>query len=427
MTLRESTEARTLTRPDRDETLQRLERLKPDSFEAVIERMEVPLATIPGPKSSRAVRADELLKWVERAHDEHRWSELLAALDVVARVHRGGLVMRIQIDDPLPGLLTQRAEQKLAGKGTRKLDERIDAIRRERRQGPALQPGEHLGDDGRYRLLREIGRGATGTVWEGHDQVLHCKVAVKVLNPQWTQDEYRVERFDRVVQQMARLAHPGIVGIVAKHQSWQGFHYFVMEYLDGGDLRRAVLDKAVAPEKIPGILRRAGEALAWLHGQGLVHRSARPANIVLAGEGDVRLTDVDMQRVVDATHTPRPADPRADLALFATTALFALSGRRPSREMLQDPHRAVSDLPCSDALKGVLRRAFDPDTSKRTPTVAAFCDEFALASPPEVPVATAAETAREEVAPKRARGGRVALLVLLLVVLTVVGVLVARR
>jgi serine/threonine protein kinase len=232
-----------------------------------------------------------------------------------------------------------------------------------------------------------------------------------------------------VVQQMARLAHPGIVGVVAKHQSWQGFHYFVMEYLDGGDLRRAVLDKAVAPEKIPGVLRRAGEALAWLHAQGLVHRSARPANVVLTGEGDVRLTDVDMQRVVDASHTPRPADPRADLALFATTALFALSGRRPSREMLQDPYRAVNDLPCSDALKDVLRHAFDPDTSKRTPSMAAFCDELALASPPDEPVATTAETAHGEVTAPRARVRRAALAwgVVLLVVLVAVGVLVARR
>ncbi len=136
---------------------------------------------------------------------------------------------------------------------------------------------------GRYELVRRIGRGGMGQVWEGRDLVLGRRVAVKVVHLDTAGDTTAATRFRREAVATAALSHPSIVTV---HDAGtdDGTAYLVMEFVDGEDLARRL--RRSGPLPVPEAVRigeQVAEALAAAHAVGVVHRDIKPANVLVEG------------------------------------------------------------------------------------------------------------------------------------------------
>ncbi|MFT3764174.1 MAG: protein kinase [Minicystis sp.] len=274
----------------------------------------------------------------------------------------------------------------------------IIRIRRELRAGGQLHDGDALGD-GRYLLVRRLGKGGFAVVWEAYDEVADARVVLKVLHPDLTRDATRVERFFRGARAMAETDHPAVVRVFERQCEEEGWCYFVMEYLAGGDFRRAVLERRPNEEDVLRIIRRVGEALSAAHAKFLIHRDVKPANIVLDEHGAPKLTDFDLVAAADTTggtrtgalgtflyaapemmDRPQEADARADVYGLGMTAVFGLYGRDLPVTMMRHADRLIEGLSCGERVKTALKKAIDWEPAERFESVAAFCR--ALESPP---------------------------------------------
>ena len=113
--------------------------------------------------------------------------------------------------------------------------------------------GDYLGGD-RYRLMERIGKGGFADVWKAYDEVDCDWVAIKVLHGQHAQDRSRRERFFRGARQMKGLRHQAVVSVLEEEGEDDGFHYFVMEFVDGPDLARLIEREALPLEEIVRIV-----------------------------------------------------------------------------------------------------------------------------------------------------------------------------
>jgi serine/threonine protein kinase len=160
---------------------------------------------------------------------------------------------------------------------------------------------------GKYRVLREIGRGATSRVFLAEDEFLGRPVAIKAIRADAAPDTDLRRRYERVFLNEAALAgklhHPHIVAIYDAVSSGDA-QYLVMEYVAGRTLEHFASPESLLPvEQAVEIVFKACVALEYAHRQGVIHCDIKPANLLLVGDSDVKLSDFGAAFYASAEHT----------------------------------------------------------------------------------------------------------------------------
>src|SRR5881227_1456897 len=149
---------------------------------------------------------------------------------------------------------------------------------------------------GRYRILRKLGTGGMANVYLAEDQELGRRVAIKILNERHAGDEQFVERFRREAKNAASLSQQNIVSIYDRGEA-EGTYYIAMEFLDGRSLKELILTRGPAPiARSIEYTRQILAALAHAHQAGIVHRDIKPHNVVVNGDGRLKVTDFGIAR-----------------------------------------------------------------------------------------------------------------------------------
>jgi eukaryotic-like serine/threonine-protein kinase len=155
-----------------------------------------------------------------------------------------------------------------------------------------IENGQTLGH---YRILRPLGTGGMGEVYEAEDTKLGRKVALKVLPEETARDPARRERFEREARAVAALRHPGIVTIYSVEQAG-GVDFITMELLEGQTLRRTLPHTGLPFDRFLGLAIPLAEAMAAAHQQGITHRDLKPENIVIGRDGGLKVVDFGLAK-----------------------------------------------------------------------------------------------------------------------------------
>src|SRR5262249_37677120 len=143
----------------------------------------------------------------------------------------------------------------------------------------------------RYRVVRFIGAGGMGAVYEAEHRVMQRLVALKVIKRAYMANAAALERFRREVRAAARLSHPNIVTTYDAEDAGET-HFLVMEYVEGTDLGRLVQERGPLPvDRACEYVRQAALGLEYAFEQGMVHRDLKPHNLMLTPDGRVKILD----------------------------------------------------------------------------------------------------------------------------------------
>lgn len=203
-----------------------------------------------------------------------------------------------------------------------------------------------------YAVLRLIGHGAMGRVYEGIELPSRRRTAIKVFHDALAADTVMIGRFEREARITVTLNHPHIVAGYSAGQAEEQT-YIAMEYMDGENaLERLERKGKLSPTDAIAIAASVADALAYAYRKGIVHRDIKPANILTNSQGFVKLADLGIVRVEDSqtiltlsdkmTGTPlymapehcldpKAADHRSDIYSLGVTFLFLLTGQHPFR------------------------------------------------------------------------------------------------
>ena len=158
-------------------------------------------------------------------------------------------------------------------------------------------------------ILGLLGRGGMGIVYKARQKHLDRVVALKILPPEISRDRSFAERFAREARSLARLNHPNIVSIFDSGEA-DGLFYFVMEFVDGTNLRQSLKANQISPKEALAIVPAICDALQYAHDMGIVHRDIKPENVLLDRKGRVKIADFGLAKLIN------PATP--DVALTQT-------------------------------------------------------------------------------------------------------------
>ncbi|MEE9296934.1 MAG: serine/threonine-protein kinase [Phycisphaerae bacterium] len=156
---------------------------------------------------------------------------------------------------------------------------------------------------GHYTIVRELGRGGMGVVYEAKQESPRRSVALKVIRGGGRLDEHRAASLRREAQALARLKHPGIATIHEAGQTEDGEHYFALELVDGTPLNDFARAKALGLRDRLDLFRRVCDAVAYAHQRGVIHRDIKPSNILVDANGQPKLLDFGLARITDSDVT----------------------------------------------------------------------------------------------------------------------------
>ena len=137
----------------------------------------------------------------------------------------------------------------------------------------------------RYKIEKKIGEGGMAYVYEAKDKLLNRVVAVKVLRPEFVDDQEILKKFKREAEAVASLSHPNIVNVYDVGEDGK-VHYIVMEYVNGKNLKEIIQEEGTLDEYTAlDITKQIAMALGCAHKRGIIHRDIKPHNILISNEG----------------------------------------------------------------------------------------------------------------------------------------------
>jgi predicted Ser/Thr protein kinase len=251
--------------------------------------------------------------------------------------------------------------------------------------GPATPPVEELAPlFPQLEILELIGQGGMGAVYKARQPSLDRLVAVKVLPREAGQDPAFTERFSREARALARLGHPNIVAVYDVGKVGD-FYYFVMEYVDGANLRQLLRDGHLTPEQALRIVPQICDALQYAHEEGVVHRDVKPENILLDRKGRVKIADFGLAKLLgrdkgnftltgsrqvmgtlyymapEQVERPAQVDHRADIYSLGVVFYEMLTGQLPVGRFPMPSEKAGTDA----FLDEVVLRALEREPARR--------------------------------------------------------------
>jgi eukaryotic-like serine/threonine-protein kinase len=280
--------------------------------------------------------------------------------------------------------------------------------------------------EGRYQVLKELGRGGMGIVFQAHDKQLNEQVALKIISPMLSNDPESLERLKREVSSARRIAHPNIIRIYDIGET-NGLHFVSMEFFPGQSLKEYIRNSG-ALSLIQGshIVLQICAGLEAAHWQRIIHRDLKSQNILIGPTGNLKVIDFGLARPsymegMTATGlimgTPeymspeqvsgKKADERSDLYSLGIILYEIFTGRLPFRgesaisvgfQQIRDdppPPREINPQ-ISEEMERMILKALQKDPNKRYATVTEFRQDF------EKLVQTAAPGPIGDMAAKRA-------------------------
>jgi serine/threonine protein kinase/Tfp pilus assembly protein PilF len=158
---------------------------------------------------------------------------------------------------------------------------------------------------GRYEIMDELGRGASGTIFKAFDPDLKRIIAIKQLSKAYTKDEESRKRFIQEARVIANLRHPNILSV---HELGivDGDYYFTMDYIEAKSLREIMHERGYSISKGVRIIKDIAAAVQHAHEQGVIHRDIKPDNILVDTSGNTYLTDFGLAYIPEAEHLTQP-------------------------------------------------------------------------------------------------------------------------
>jgi tRNA A-37 threonylcarbamoyl transferase component Bud32 len=246
----------------------------------------------------------------------------------------------------------------------------------------APSPAELAPHFPQLEFLELLGQGGMGAVYKVRQPNLDRFVALKILPP--GRDAAFAERFTREARALAKLSHPDIVGVHDFGQAGD-FYYFIMEYVDGVNLRQTLNTGKLTPTQALHIVPQICAALQYAHEEGIVHRDIKPENILLDKKGRVKIADFGLAKVLDrdslsfqltATHQvmgtphymapeqmerPLEVDHRADIYSLGVVFYEMLTGELPLGRFAPPSQKGGVDV----RLDEVVLRALEKEPDRR--------------------------------------------------------------
>lgn len=274
-----------------------------------------------------------------------------------------------------------------------------------------LAEGKFVAD--RYEILAKTGAGGMSDVYKAKDHVLGRFVAIKVLKQEFAEDVNFVTKFRTEAQSAAGLEHPNIVNIYDVG-SEEGFHYIVMEYVEGITLKTYIEKKRqLSYKEAISIAIQVGRGIEAAHNKNIVHRDIKPQNIMISTEGKVKVTDFGIARaatsntihsdVMGSVHYSSPeqarngfVDGKSDIYSLGIVMYEMVTGRVPFdgdttvaiaiqhlQEEMESPRNFVPDLPVS--LEKIILKCTQKSADRRYASISELLEDLrhALVSPDE--------------------------------------------
>ena len=234
-------------------------------------------------------------------------------------------------------------------------------------------------------VLELLGQGGMGAVYKARQKHLDRLVALKILPPRIGQSQAFADRFVREARSLARLNDPHIVSVYDFGHTDDGLYYFIMEFVDGTDLRRVIQAGEMSPSEALAIIAQVCDALQFAHDEGIVHRDVKPENILLNKKGQAKIADFGLAKLLGRPATgytltqagqrmgtphymapeqiehPNTVDHRADIYSLGVVFYEMLTGELPLGRFAIPSQKAALDT----RLDTVILRTLEKDPERR--------------------------------------------------------------